>query len=227
MSHTAAKPETAAAMPHWRLLWQKYGLAAVLIIVHTVGVAGMAIPALRPWFQMLTPLNLLLTLGLMLYAGRQLLTTRHWWGLAAVYLFGYLVEVVGVNTGLIFGSYEYGTVLGIKVLETPLLIGVNWVILTYATLVVVQRIKSTMLASLLGAAIMTGLDYLIEPVAVKLEFWFWAGGQIPFQNFVGWFVTSFVFLMLNRQAAAQWANPLGILILVVQAAFFLCLQFMA
>jgi putative membrane protein len=37
------------------------------------------------------------------------------------------LEVVGVKTGLIFGEYKYGSTLGIKLFEVPLIIGFNWV----------------------------------------------------------------------------------------------------
>jgi putative membrane protein len=43
---------------------------------------------------------------------------------------GFFIEAIGVNTGLIFGNYVYKTTLGWKFLETPLIIGVNWILLT-------------------------------------------------------------------------------------------------
>ena len=45
---------------------------------------------------------------------------------------GFLVEVIGVNYGIIFGNYTYGKVLGFKVLNVPLMIGVNWFFLSIA-----------------------------------------------------------------------------------------------
>jgi putative membrane protein len=37
---------------------------------------------------------------------------------------------------------------------------------------------------------MTGIDVLIEPVAVDLGFWSWQGGDIPWTNYLCWFVVS-------------------------------------
>ena len=40
-----------------------------------------------------------------------------------------LTEAIGVNTGLLFGTYEYGANLGFKIFGVPLIIGVNWTVL--------------------------------------------------------------------------------------------------
>ena len=39
-------------------------------------------------------------------------------------------EILGVKFGVIFGDYEYGSALGLKIFDVPLLIGANWAILT-------------------------------------------------------------------------------------------------
>ena len=46
---------------------------------------------------------------------------------------GFGVEVIGVETGLLFGDYEYGSGLGPKVLKVPMLMGVLWWILLLGT----------------------------------------------------------------------------------------------
>ena len=50
-----------------------------------------------------------------------------------IFLLGFVVEVVGVQTGLIFGSYSYGATLGVKLFDTPLLIGLNWIFVSYSS----------------------------------------------------------------------------------------------
>jgi len=49
------------------------------------------------------------------------------------YLFFFFIEVLGVKTGKIFGSYFYGKSLGFKIFETPVIIGLNWIFLIYLT----------------------------------------------------------------------------------------------
>ena len=36
------------------------------------------------------------------------------------------------------------------------------------------------------------MDVLIEPIAISLDFWTWALGDIPLQNYVMWFFVSFI-----------------------------------
>ena len=36
-----------------------------------------------------------------------------------IVLIGFVIEVIGVKTGYVFGSYSYGDSLGFKILEVP------------------------------------------------------------------------------------------------------------
>lgn len=205
--------------------WLAHWPTLVLIIVHCVGVVGLSVDLLRPWFLLLTPVNLLLTLAIMLYVGRPL-TKGQIIALIVVGLAGYFVEVIGVNTGLIFGTYWYLTALGPKLLETPLMIGINWVILTYAALSLVSRLKINQYAqTLIAALIMVGLDMVIEPVAMKLDFWDWPEHHVPFQNYVGWFVTSCILLQFMQWVHVEWTNRLAGTVLLVELFFFTVLLF--
>ena len=44
----------------------------------------------------------------------------------------YLLELIGVQTVLLFGNYTYGDYLGFKVLGTPFIIGLLWFIVTFS-----------------------------------------------------------------------------------------------
>jgi len=72
---------------------------------------------------------------------------------------GFGVEVLGVKTELIFGSYHYGESLGYKWLSVPLLIGVNWCMLLYCTSQL-SKFKNFIINALFGAALMVVLDFL-------------------------------------------------------------------
>ena len=41
------------------------------------------------------------------------------------------VELVGTKTGMLFGDYSYGKVLGPALQGVPLIIGINWFIMMY------------------------------------------------------------------------------------------------
>ena len=146
-----------------------------------------------------------------------------------VYCLGFLIELIGVNTGLVFGGYTYGKALGIKLWATPLMIGVNWMILVYSAGVFLEqfKLKSSVLFAILGALILTAIDFLIEPVAVRFDYWSWNEGIIPVQNYIGWYLFSFLLFMLFRKMNFKKENKAAILLLFVQALFFLILNITA
>src|SRR5690606_27651627 len=81
--------------------------------------------------------------------------------IAIVYLAGFAIEAVGVATGSIFGTYSYSDVLGPKLLDTPLIIGINWLMLIYATGTIAGNLKLSIFAkALAGAVLMLTLDFV-------------------------------------------------------------------
>jgi uncharacterized membrane protein len=56
-----------------------------------------------------------------------------------------LVEIIGINTGFPFGHYYYSNILKIQFLSVPVIIGINWVVLTYSTAIIAQNILKTKL----------------------------------------------------------------------------------
>ncbi|MCS7037527.1 MAG: carotenoid biosynthesis protein [Saprospiraceae bacterium] len=191
--------------------------------VYLFGVAGMLSPA-RPWFISQTPMSLLLS-----YAVLLLFHTPHTRGSAA-YLFsafavGFGVEVLGVNTGWPFGHYEYGSVLGPKVAGTPLMLGINWTLVTYCSFYALDRVLpklSVVAFAPLAAALPTALDYLIEPVAIHFGMWTWPStGLPPWQNYAGWYATSLLLAIVWRLTIPpSLQNRAALPLLGLQTAFF-------
>lgn len=192
----------------------------VILVLHAVGICGL----MSPWrglFQMLTPINLILTGWLVFrHISRRSFTTLLVIGVAA-----YTLEWVGVHTGMPFGVYSYGETLGPKISEVPPVIGLNWMLLLAASHSLLSRwISSPWMLAFLGAFAMVFLDILIEPVAIALDFWTWEAVNIPIQNYVSWWVASFVFgIFLAKIAPVRNTRALNVLFLV-QAAFFLVLN---
>ena len=196
----------------------------IVILFHCVGLYGFLTPELNDLFIKLVPFHLLLMLSLMIISGYD--GTRDMLLFALmVYAAGFLVEVAGVNTGLIFGSYTYGYTLGLKIWHTPLMIGVNWLILVYTTGVLLNTIKINEYAlAAIGAVVLVSIDFLIEPVAIKYDYWSWQGGVIPMQNYIGWFIVAFImFLFFNRMNFRK-QNPAAIVLFVTQLVFFIVLN---
>ena len=155
------------------------------------GIIGVSSSA-QDWFLSLTPLNLLLSLAMVLlhikkYDYKVII------GLAIPFILGFIAEGLGVNFGLIFGTYNYGENLGYKVFGVPLMICVNWTLLTAITADVAKYFsKNIIMSALIGSVFMTGLDLILEVSAPRFDFWEFENGEIPIQNYLGWLVTAFI-----------------------------------
>jgi len=197
-------------------------LAIVFIsIIYLVGIVGLSIGP-TSFLVRLTPINLLLSIGLVLYF-------HHNWsgrtGLVflSIYLLTWIAEYIGVSTGLLFGNYQYGQMLGIKIQGTPLIIGINWLLLSYCTATLLNKVRLTqnrLLNTLLGAGILTGIDVLIEPVAMALDFWQWEGGIVPMQNYLGWFLVALPVMALHFFGGTPENNKVALAVYILQLIFF-------
>lgn len=205
------------------------GKAAVTLIVlfHAVGLTGFLMPGLRPLFVKLVPYHLLLMLVVILYSyGRVSLRITGF--LASVWLVGFCCEYIGVHTGWLFGRYKYGDTLGLQIAGIPLIIGINWFLLIFSTGAFMQRTKFRQPAMRIvaGAAVLTLLDILIEPVAAKLDYWHWDNSIVPLKNYVCWFLISVIMLWVFELFRFRRLNYAGPVLLLVQFIFFLALQWL-
>lgn len=193
---------------------------AIIFAFYISGIIGILSNSQTIDFLSLTPLNLLVSLFVLLY-NHQNGTPKQWLIFSIVAVLGYFVEVVGVNTGIIFGEYTYQTTLGWKVLETPVMIAVNWLILTYAVVYTLsKKIKNTPYLALLSAVVLVILDFLIEPVAIQYNFWIWASDTVPVENYIAWFVVSFGLCYLMAHYKEKAKNDLAPYLLILQFVFF-------
>lgn len=203
---------------------KQYLLLAIIVIFHTVGFFGLQ-SASRTYFLSLSPLNLMLSFTCLLLSYSRL-TYRLLLAILVVGIAGFTAEFIGVHTQLLFGEYHYGNNLGYKLAGIPLLIAVNWVMLSFSAIAIVVSLRTSVLVkALLSATLMTLLDFFIEPVAINSDFWSWADGIIPMYNYVCWFVISFIlhFWLLKREVVEQ--NTVGIGLYVVLVLFFGLLNF--
>jgi len=199
-------------------------LQATLIIFYSVGLCG-AILAEHPLdFLRLTPLNLLLSFAVLLYANRSNL--QKIWALILIIPVGYAIEFVGVHTGVLFGSYTYGANLGFKLAGIPPIIGINWAMLVAACFAVVSRlITHKLIQALLVSLLMTLMDVFIEPVAIQADFWSWHNGIIPLYNYVCWFILAFVIALIYGRKVDDHANKIDLTLFFCLMVFFLTLSF--
>lgn len=196
----------------------------ILINIHLTGLIGL-FSSWKTVFLWLTPMSIVLSCFLV-FTSHKSFTPRFFILSIALFLLGFLVEVAGVMTGTIFGSYHYGQTLGISFMNVPLVMGLNWLVLIYCTGSMLNNFKlNSIVKSICGATILVLLDLLIEQVAIRNDFWHWENREIPLQNYIAWWVISFVFLNGFFLMLKNSTNRLSLLYLIVQFVFFGTLVF--
>lgn len=197
----------------------------IISVLHIVGLLGFLNYLPVEGFEKLTPFNLIISAFLMLSHHKKINNTSIVFFIT-IFLWGYFIELVGVKTQLIFGTYNYGGSLGIKLLDIPIIIGINWVIMVgctaaIATLLPLNNFAKATVASIL----MVGLDIIIEPFAIKYDLWHWANETVPLQNYLGWFICGLLMQLLFFRLKIEKENIVGIWLYITQIIFFLILYY--
>ncbi|CAG5086522.1 carotenoid biosynthesis protein [Parvicella tangerina] len=208
-----------------QLVKYKFEISLLLLVIfYGVGLTGMLVSDNPQQFAQLSWLNLIIS-AVVLFANHENWKTITVLGIAAVAILGFFIEVLGVKTGEIFGVYSYGNSLGVKVLDVPLVIGLNWAMLCYFSVYTFSRwFKKWYVVPFFAAVSLVLLDFIIEPVAVKLDFWSWSNPEIPIQNYVAWFVLAAVFNKVIMLTKAEGDNKVAIYLFIIQMIFFTTLR---
>jgi len=194
-----------------------------IVLWYLVGIAGFMIRPLQPVFQQLSPFGMVMAAALLMFF-HEPKNKKSALVFSGIVLIGFLVELIGVNTQTIFGFYIYGNSLGPKLWNTPLIIGLNWLVLVYCITSLAKPIRDTWYFPLIGAATMVAFDWLMEPVAIANDMWYWACGDIPHKNYFDWFLVSgFLFLMV-RILKVEISNRIAGFLFAMQVVFFLALN---
>jgi putative membrane protein len=217
---------------------KKYSPLYLALLFHITGLLGILFTPFKDWFVISTPL-VLLTMFILLAKTQIQLSKDYILFFLIAFAIGMSTEIIGVNTGLLFGEYQYGPVFGPKLFGVPLLIGLNWFVIVFCSgALLTQSVDllqrklnihltapiSTLFIILGGAAIATFFDFILEPVAVKLGFWSWNNGRIPLFNYVSWFMISAILLSVKMYLKKIPVNTFATSLLVIQAMFFLMLN---
>ena len=213
----------------------------IAVFFHLIGLLGILASSNKSFFIAATPYNLLLSLLLIIWTQKNKNYFFYGFLLLAVSL-GIIAEIVGVNTGILFGDYSYGSVLGLKIKQVPVIIGVNWFILIYCCGIGIHTLLMKAIAKIAeqsgkppltlkalsviidGATIAVFFDWVMEPVAVDLGFWKWDTGEIPFYNYLCWFIVSLILLTIFHFSKFNKQNKFAINLLLIQFMFFLLLR---
>lgn len=197
-------------------------LTLVAIIFHAIGFIGIGLLK-NDIVLKATPFHLLLMFVLLAMSYQKRFTLFFKWT-AIVFIAGFVVELIGTRTGWLFGSYAYSDVLGYKFLGVPLLIGLNWVmVLTGAIAVSSIFWQNKWTICLAAASLATFYDWLLEPVAIKLDYWHWNNLIVPPYNYLCWWGISFI-LVYVWTVLKMKPNNFSAILFTIQAVFFALLQ---
>lgn len=200
------------------------GSLVFLIIIYTVGVIGLN-TEFKNEIAALTPYTLVLSAIVLL------LNHREWNRYFVIFvafaaISGYLIELIGIESKLIFGTYSYGKTLGYKLYEVPIVMGLNWFLMVYSCGMVANLFRfGVFIKSIVGAFLMVILDLSLEPVAVNLDFWTWENGIIPIQNYIAWFIVAFVLLIYFHKLELKKMNRIAVGLFIIQYIFFFILSY--
>src|SRR5215211_6036171 len=122
-----------------------------------------------------------------------------------------IFENMSILTGFPFGHYYYTDGLGPKLFLVPILIGpaylgtgyLSWTLARVILGATEQRLPGHFIFTVpvLASFIMVAWDLSFDPLASTIgHLWIWQQGGnyfgVPFSNFMGWFLTVFVFFQL-------------------------------
>jgi uncharacterized membrane protein len=175
--------------------------------------------AVRPWLRLPELGNVGFTLVFVLFAifhcaaqegGRR---AAAFFAISAVV--SYVMEEMGVRTGMVFGPYHYSDMLGAKLGHVPILIPLAWFMMIYPSWCVgrelmrgleMRRWAVWMSLAVVAALVMTGWDMVMDPGMSAEGNWVWekSGGYfgVPRRNYLGWVATTFLVYLI-----AGWVLP--------------------
>lgn len=143
---------------------------------------------------------------------------------ALFFVIGMVVEWMGVSFGFIFGEYVYGSNLGVKIDGVPILIGLNWAVLSLCTAAISSKmVRQTWARVLLGAGMMVFLDFFIEDVTMLLDYWIWEEGMAPLRNYFSWFLLAALFQFIYQKLRIKGDSDFSAHVYFAQLSFFVFL----
>lgn len=160
---------------------------------YAVGLLLWLLPPTRGIFVAITPLTLLFSTASALVFHRAWNRRTVAW-FALVFVSSFILEWRGVHDARIFGPYAYGPGLAPLVDGTPLIIGLNWLWLVYASHDLSARLsRNPVLRIVAGSLLMLAYDAVMEWAAPAMRMWQFDGTYAPLRNFAAWFVAAVVY----------------------------------
>ena len=187
------------------LLWTLLAIFTLVTLVRSL-VPDALPPLVSVTLVTLLPLVFALVHGSVNYRFRDVLVFA-----AITLVVSNIFENMSILTGFPFGHYYYTDGLGPKLFLVPILIGpaylgtgyLSWTLARVILGATEQRLPGNFIFTVpvLASFIMVAWDLSFDPLASTIEhLWIWQEGGnyfgVPFSNYMGWFLTVFVFFQL-------------------------------
>ena len=196
------------------------GLPLTLIIFYCVGLALYFTPITHAMFVVITPYTLVLV-AVAIFSHHREWNIKTIVVLASIFALSIVIEIIGVATGKLFGVYEYGKGLGFQIADVPIIIGLNWIFLVYASNGIIAKYTSKNGVIALGAAVlMVCYDILLEKVAPLMDMWQFSKNEPPISNYVAWFLLALCFNLVIQYFKINTANRPARWLFFIQMGFF-------
>ncbi len=154
------------------------------------------------------PAGLLFLLLVILHGGKVIGWKPSLKMVGAGIIIAYVLEEIGVHTGIIYGRYYFTSMMGPKLDVIPVALVCLWVLLLYIAFTMTNLILDgtpylqkfsvgrIFFGAVVGALLVTTFDLNADPFAAANGWWVWLDGGpyfgVPIHNFVGWFFVAFV-----------------------------------
>ncbi len=191
----------------------------VVWLFHIAALIGITM-GYQEWFVSKTTLNLSISLLLFIWV-YPMDTAKKIGAFALFFTGGMFAEWLGVNYGVLFGTYSYGSNFGPKLDGVPYLIGIYWGILTFICATLATKITSNApIKILLAAGLMVLLDFFMEHSAPIFDFWAFEGGAAPLENYTTWFTLAVIFQMILHFLKQEGNLKFSLHLYIAQLVFF-------
>ncbi len=165
--------------------------------------------AIRPWCRLPDLGNIGFTLVFVSFSIFHCTVTEGWKRTAVFFaasaVICYVSEEIGVRTGVLFGPYHYGNLLGPRLGDVPVIIPLAYFMMVYPSWMVAKALvsgidtdalKGLTAQAVIAAIVVTAWDAVMDPSMAAAGNWIWERGGVyfgvPRRNFFGWLVTAFL-----------------------------------
>lgn len=196
----------------------KIGLLGFLVLVYISGSIGFFINP--SFFKPFTWFTLIITC-LVFLIHQPVNQPKYLLSFLCLAAFGFSMELLGIDTGMIFGTYHYGNSLGPKFEEVPIIISLNWALLINSGVLLAGYFFEHRLATAFLAAILVVLiDVCMEHIAPLMDMWYFEGGMAGIHNYIGWFCIAFPTSYILHDTFKQGNKKVALVIITLQLLTF-------